>query len=449
MIEIPFAAVEGDSGVQQNSRENLVNMYAEPASSGRKRLIRRQRPGLSLAYTKSGVKRGIFKFSHGHYAVIRDEFYKFDGTTLTLKGTLDTSIGNVTMVTDDNGHVAISDGATLYHWNSSTDAFTQPTTQSSVGTLGFVGGYAYYHEPSEDTIWYSALNDMTSWGAPDFFSAESESDRMVRVFVDNGELVLFGNSTTEIWRPISNVDIPVALNAVMKRGCLAAYSAASDDNTTFWLGDDKIVYRMDGYRPARISTHEIEDWVESAPDATTAKAFIYTYKGSKFYTLTIPGYGTKQFNIATGFWNAAKTIEQADWDLVGGAGNAVDYYLDSTGFVTLNGAVNKDISLSMERNGTSAPIFADERRMKFRKFQLDCEVGTVAEGVDEPQVSLSISRNGETFGTERLRGLGETGDYSREVVWRNLGESKHFTLKFSVTDDVNFAVIASYADIAA
>lgn len=449
MIEVPFAALEGDGGVQQNSRESLVNMYAEPAASGKKRLIRRQRPGLTLLEAKTGLKRGVFKFSHGHYAVIRDEFYSYDGTTLTLRGVLDTSTGNVTMVTDDNGDVAVSDGATLYHWDSSTNTFSKPTTQSTVGTLGFVGGYAYYHQPNTDTIWYSALNDMTSWGALDFFRAESESDRMVRVFVDNGELILMGNQTTEIWRPIANVDIPVGQNAVMKRGCLAPYSVASDDNTTFWLADDKIVYRMDGYRPARISTHEIEDWIEGASDAATAKALIYTYRGSKFYTLTIPGYGTKQYNIATGFWNAAKTLEQDDWDLVGGAGNAVDYYLNASGFVVLSGAVNKDISMLMERIGISAPVHADERRMKFRKFQLDCEVGTVAEGTSEPEVSLSVSRNGETFGTERLRGLGATGDYLREVVWRNLGESKQFTLKFSVTDDVNFAVIGAYADIAA
>lgn len=447
MIEVPFAAQEGDGGVQQNSREMLINMYAEPQMTGRSRLVRRQRPGISLSSSKTGIKRGIFKFSHGHYAAIRDEFFRWDGTTLTLKGIMDSSIGNVTMVTDDNGNVGISDGEKLYHWNSSTDAFTKPTTQSGVGTLGFLGGYCYYQEPDTDKIWFSAVNDMTSWDALDFFSAESESDRTVRVFVDNGELVLFGNDTTEIWRPVANVDNPVALNAVMKRGMLAPYSAASDDNTTFWLGDDKIVYRMDGYRPARVSTHEIEDWIEKAASPSTAKAFIYTFRGSKFYTLTVPDYGTRQLNIATGMWNAARTINAEDWDLVGGAGNAVDYYLNASGVVALNGSVNKDISALMERIGVSAPVHANGDRVKFKSFWLDCEVGTVSEGVDEPEVTLEISRNGETYGNARARGMGDTGDYARRVMWRGLGQAREFTARFTVTDDVNFAVMSTGGEL--
>lgn len=449
MLEIPFALQEGNSGVEQNSRETLINMYAEPQVGGKKRLVRRQRPGITLKTTKANIKRGVFKFSHGHYAVIRDEFYKYDGTTLTLKGTLDTTAGNVTMVTDDNGDVGICDGATFYHWDSSTDAFTKPTTQTTVGTIAFVGGYCYYSQPNSGKVWYSALNDMTSWGALDFFTAESESDLLVRVFVDNGELLLFGNDTTEIWRQVSNVDTPVALNTVMKRGIFAAYSVASDDNTTFWLGEDKIVYRMDGYRPARISTHEIEEWLNDASDASTAKAFIYTFRGSKFYTITIPGYGTRQYNIATGLWNAARTYDQEDWDLVGGAGNSVDFYMNTTGMVTLDGTVNKDISTVMERIAISAPVHADGERMKFRAFWLDCEVGNVAEGLTAPTITLEISRNGETFdnAVARNKTTGETGEYTTRVMWRNLGHSRVFACKISTTDDFNFSVLATHGNL--
>lgn len=437
MLDLPFAVQEGDSGVTQNSREMLLNMYAEPEGSGRSRLVRRQRPGLTLQSAQADYKRGIARFEHGHYFVARDKFFKWDGTTLSQIGTISTSIGDVTMITDDNDNVLLSDGATGYHWDGVS--LTTVTAPSDIGTLDTLDGYGIYNKPNSDRWYISALNDLTSWDALDFATAESSPDPIVRVFVDRDEIWLFGSKTIEVWRNSGALDFPFTPSTTLQRGCLAAYSVASDDNTLFWLGDDKIVYRADGYRPARVSTHAIEDMIEGATTTSTARAFIYTVRGHKFYTLTFPGYKTLQFNIATGLWNVAETWGFDYWNVIGGAGRAVDYYLDGSGVVTLDSSKNTDSGTKMERGGISAPVHNNGDRFSLKAFWLDAEMGRGANG----EVMLQVSRNGEEFGNVTTRFLGALGNYRKRAMWRKLGRAREFSLKVTMTDDVSFAIMGT------
>lgn len=445
MIELPFAIQEGRGGIRQNGLETLINMYVEPTVSGTSRVVRRQRPGLTLRAAQTDFKRGIARFTHGHYFVARDGFYRFDGSTATLLGLINTNIGPVTMITDDNDNVLISDGETAYHWDGSLLA--PVVTPSDVGTLDFLSGFGVYNEPGAGRFYISALNDLTSWDALDFATAEYSSDPILRVFVEKDEIWFFGTRTTEVWRNAGNQDFPFVPNTTIARGCAAAFSVAADDNTLFWLGDDNIIYRADGYRPARISTHEIEDLISQATSISDARAFIYTVKGHKFYTLTLPGYATIQYNIATGLWNRARTWEENDWTLIGGSGREVDYYLSDAGIVTLDTSKNTDAGVLMERTAISAPLHDNGRRIRLQSFWIDCEVGTVGVTSDEPLISLQVSRNTAEYGNALTRGLGLTGDYIRRVTWRKLGQAREFTLKLTVTDDVPFAIMKAHGEV--
>ncbi len=55
MMEHPFSFQEGDAGVAQNSQETLVNMYAEIETSGKSKLVRRQRPGLNTTVLVANI----------------------------------------------------------------------------------------------------------------------------------------------------------------------------------------------------------------------------------------------------------------------------------------------------------------------------------------------------------------------------------------------------------
>lgn len=444
-IELPFAAVYGEAGFTQNSRETLVNMYAEPSQNGKSKLVRRQRPGLRRVLAMDRNKRGIAKFTHGHYFVARRNVYRFDGTATTLIGSIETSKGQCTLATDDNGKVAVCDGVSLYHWNGES-AFTKVATPTPVGSVTVIDGFGVYHDPGTGQFYVSGLNDLTTWDALDFATAEQHPDPIVRVYADQGELWLYGEQTTEVWRNSGAQTFPFAPNVSIPRGCLAPFSLASDDNTTFCLGDDGLVYRFDGYRPARISTHEIEDLISKAPEREKAHAFIYTHRGHKFYTLTFPGYATVQYNIATGFWSRAKTWERDDWEVVGGS-HATDFHLTPRAVIALDQSTNRDDDLVMERGGVCAPVASGGDRLRMSAFWLEAEVGRVREGDAAPQVMLRISRNGEDFGSWRVRSLGTTGNYAQRAVWRDIGQARQFVLEFAFTDDAAFKIVSTHADV--
>jgi len=448
-IEIPFAVQEGKSSVPQNSREVLVNMFAEVETSGRRKLTRKQRAGLSQVKAQTGEKRCIEKFGSTWYAVISDTLYSFDGTTLTSLGTLTSSTGRCTMVFDDNGKIMISDGTIGYHWNGS--ALSTITHSTAIGHVTFQGGFGIFPQPGSGTFWITATNDFATIDPLDSATAESEADDIVRAIVDHNELWLFGKTTTEIWQLSGAADFPFSAlsSAQIERGSGAAFSVARDDNTTFWMGDDLVIYRADGYRPSRVSTHSIERAILTVPAAarSTADALIYSLGGHKFYTLRFPGYLTLQYNIATGLWNRCKTYNYDDWRIIGSANKASDYVMTDAGICELVDGLNTDESGIMQRQAISAPIWADGKRIGIRSFFLDMEVGRAAIGVEDPQIALRVARDGETFGNEHWRSMGSTGEYTRRVTWRNLGMGRKPAFEVSVTDDVTVAIVGADADL--
>ena len=441
-LQIPFSNQVGESVVEQNSRETLINMFGQIEISGRRKIIRRQRMGVDQVYALAGEKRCIEKNAGKYWLVVADKFYEFDGvSTLTERGTLDTSTGRCTMIFDENGDVGISDGTTFYLWDGST--FSKPSTQTFVDTLTFVGGYAVYNEPDKGQFWWSAVNDMTSWGALDFATAEAKSDPIVRVFESFRELWLLGSETTEVWTLSGDSGVFI-FQAAMERGCRAALSVVGEDNSVFWLGDDDIFYRADGYRPVRVSNHSVEELIGVLSDSVkaTAEAFSYTDRGHKFITLNFPGYLTVQLNLATGLWNVCRTFGQDDWDLMGSQYTQCDMYLTDSGIAQLQRGINTDNGGIMERGGVSAPISEGSSRVLVNTFFLDCEVARAGIGVD-PQVMMRVARDGETFGNERWRSLGTIGNYSHRTVWRNLGIGRRMAVEVMVTGDFEFSILGA------
>lgn len=447
-IEVPFSTYEGQSVVEQNSRETLINMFAEVEMSGRRKLIRRQRPGIAVALANAGEKRCIERHKGVHYAVIGDKLYRFDGSSLTELGTMDSTAGRCTMIFNDNDQIMISDGEVGYYYNgTSLQLVTSPV---AVGHLAYLGGYGIFNRPLTGQFYWTGLNDFSTVDALDFATAESSPDNLKRAFVDHNELWLFGDNSTEIWQLTGSTDAPFTrvTNATIERGIRAPFSVAAEDNTVFWLGDDDVFYRADGYRPQRVSTHPIERAVQSVPMAVRvlADAFFYTIGGHKFYTVGFDHELTQQFNIATTFWNRARTYGQPDWRVMGSAGHHSDYLLTPTAIGSLQPGLSTDEGGIMDRGGVSAPGYADGNRITVRSFFLDAEVGRATVGQDA-NVMLRVARDGETFGNERWRSLGATGDYRRRAMWRNLGQGRNWSFELTFTDNVEFAVIGSQADI--
>lgn len=462
MTEIPFAIQEGATGVPQNSRETLVNMYAEQPPSGRSKLVRRQRPGLAVAKADTGQKRAIERHRGITYAVIGATLYSFDGTTLKFIGSLATDDstkgdnsagGRCSMIFNDNDEILISDGQSLWKSDGSTVSRLALPSGVTAGHLTYLGGYGILSDVGTGKFYITGLNDFTSVSALDFATAEQSPDNLVRVYADR-ELYLAGSETTEIWQFTGNSDFPFQLigNATMKRGCSAALSYAAEDNTVFFLGDDLCVYRVEGYRPSRISTHAVEERIRGYPAASVsgAWAFTYTVRGHKFYVLTFPDAGTEVFDMATGLWHRADSYGFPHWRVVGSLNGPSTYVLGPGGIDTLSDGLSTDEGGIMVRKAISAPGYADGNRITMYDFWLDAEVGRAPANTDA-NVMLRIALDGETFGNERVRSLGAIGEYDRRAIWRQLGTGRRPTIEVSMSDATPFNIMGTGAtfDVAA
>jgi hypothetical protein len=442
---VPFATQKGSAGITQNSNETLTNMFVE-ISPGRSEIVRRQRPCLRQVYAITGTKRGIERHKGVHYLVIGNTFYSFDGTTLTSLGTLSSSSGRVTMIFNDNDEIMIADGIYGYFWNGATLALVTTDPAMNVGTLAYLGGYGVANNAGTGMFYSTVANDFSDFDALDFATAEANPDPLYRAFADHNELILAGERTIEVWQLSGAADFPFAPvpTAKIERGIKGKFTLASVFDTIAWLGDDKIVYRGDGYRANRISTHAIETLIASATDDELEEAYslVYTIGGHTFYTLTVPDVFSAQYNFVTGLWNVCTTYGSDSWDIIGSNGKVADYVLTDAGICELTFDVNQDESGTVVRIARSAPGDAEGARITMHEFFADCEVGRAPIGVT-PEIMLRVARNGEAFGNYRTRSLGTTGNYQTRPVWRGLGQGRKPVIELSASGNFRFAIMGA------
>ena len=305
-----------------NAADNrMVNLFAEaiPEGSGGKEagfLLRC--PGLRLLATVGdGPIRGLWVTNGVAYVVSGDNFYSLSTSyTATLIGTV-SGTGPVSMA--DNGtQIFIACNPLSYIYNVSTAVFAQITDVDfpGAGSVGYLDGYFVFNQPDSQKFWVTSLLDGTSVDPLDFASAEGYPDNVIALIVDHREIFLFGTTSVEVWYDAGTPDFPLARiqGAFMEVGCEAAYSVAKLDNSVFWLGSDArgrgIVYRANGYTPARISTNAVEYAIQGYGSISDAIAYTYQQDGHPFYVLIFPSaQATWVYDVSTTLWHERAGFE--------------------------------------------------------------------------------------------------------------------------------------------
>ena len=309
-----------------NAADNrMVNLFAEaiPEGSGGKEagfLLRC--PGLRLLATVGdGPIRGLWVTNGVAYVVSGSKFYSLSTSyTATLIGTVSGS-GPVSMA--DNGtQIFIACNPLSYIYNTSTAVFAQITDVDfpGAGSVGYLDGYFVFNEPDSQKFWVTSLLDGTSVDPLDFASAEGYPDNVISLIVDHREIFLFGTTSVEVWYDAGTPDFPLARiqGAFMEVGCEAAYSVAKLDNSVFWLGSDArgrgIVYRANGYTPARISTNAVEYAIQGYGNISDAVAYTYQQDGHPFYVLIFPSaQATWVYDVSTTLWHERAGFEDGQF----------------------------------------------------------------------------------------------------------------------------------------
>ncbi len=436
------------------------NCYVVPSPRGRNNVAMVGSMGTASFSGTSGTMRGCHVLKGISYFVAGTSLFQVDslGNYTTLGNVPGT--GMVSIADDATSLIVVNGTTTGYYYNTSTSTFSTVTFPAKAYTVSFLDTYIAFS--SDDQRWYlSAVGDSDSFSALDFASAIKSPDPLLAIFEDHSEFILFGEKTIEPWFNSANVDFAFSQNTagVMERGTYARFSIVKEDNTLFFLGDDLLVYRLEGYQPVRISNDSTENQLSdilkdgNQEDLQNAYGIVYTEHGHKFYQLTIPNQVTLVYNVATKEWHENKHWNYETHHAVcycNAYGKHLIGALDGQVY-ELSRNYYDDAGTTLRRLRRSNYYSVEDKIMHWKKIKFIFDFGTTevltGQGSDPKVVIRWSYDSGRTFRNEKTVPLGVAGDYLAKAIRRNCGSSRSRLIEFYVTDPVPFFLIDAYAVI--
>jgi hypothetical protein len=399
--------------------------------------------------------RGMWVMQGLMYAVIGPNLYSVSSQgTLTLLGTGIPGNSFVRM-TDNTACLVILVPGTSNCFTYCPNASGQPNFQQLIANNFVTNGAIDVHFLDSYIVFLSAngrlfFNDdgqqvsgqnQITFTTNGIFPREFGTDLFVGMGCDHRELSFFGTWSSEGYINVGNpigTPFSTAPQSFVEIGChpLAAYSVALQDQTLFWVANDKTVRRKSGQTPQRVSNSGIEAILEHA-DLTGSYALTPNIAGHPLWVYVMPAaYRTIAYDCLTqewfeiessklGYWRALSYVNVYGRQFVGDSqGNGIGY-LDTSVFT--------EFGNTMISSFTTQPIYKDHNRIIHRRLELVTTTG--GGGFSGAQLSLYVSDDSaNTFRGFPLRNLGPTGTFYTRATWFNLGQARNRVYKFSISD---------------
>ncbi len=450
MFEVSPALHEASGRSLPWSGASLQNGYAE-RSEGDKRssfavmLI----PGLTSLADVGGEIFGYIDFDNEIYlATATTLFSVSEAGTVTTHSALPTGASSTVRMATNLTQIGMVIENTGYIWDGST--ITAVPDLPDVTDVAFIDGYFAWTQADTGYFTITDINNGLIYDAADIANAEGAPDNLIGLINDHRELQLYGTKTIEIWYNSGNADFPFSRqgNAFIERGCFAKESVVKLDNSVYFYGDDRIVYRLDGYTPIRVSTHAIEYQLRNC---TEVACFTYTHEGHKFYVINTD-VGCFALDVSTNLWHRRKSRNREDWRV----GGALSIW-NTTAFIEKGGGnvyladfdVFEEDGDPIEFEVTLPTIVSRDRGWQtMYAFEALFETGVGNSDAPAPLVSMSLSRDGgHSWSSWMERSLGAVGEYTTRAIWRKLGKFRQMNIRLRCTDPVRRFVMSYHADV--
>lgn len=465
------------SSIYQDAQE-CINWYPEidPVKQGEayyQSLGMQQTRGVVALYPTPGLLpylqlsppaevRGLYTVSGGaiYFAVVADNLFRVTPNLVyTLVGNLTTNIGQVSM--KDNGvSLYLCDGPNRYFCALDGTGFTTVTDGAFNGAnvIDIVDNFFVYNNPFSNQ-WGATSALSTTSPALSFASKDSAPDKLLSLIANQRQVFLLGEKTSEVWTDAGLFPFPFQRldGAVMQHGCVAQHSISRlGESFAFLSADDRgqgVVVQMAGYSPVRISTHAVENDINSGVMAD-AISWSYQQAGHEFYVLTFPTQDkTWVYDLATQLWHKRSyrdalnvyhrhrgncaTVFQGNI-LVGDFENGLIYKLDRKTYT--------DNGMPIPRIRRCPHLTSDLKRQFFHDLQIQFQpgVGLSSGQGSNPQAILRWSDDGgSTWSNDHFASIGKMGNYINRAIWRRLGQARDRIFEVEVSDPVNAIIVSA------
>lgn len=397
-----------------------------------------------------------------------DTIYQYNLTAwdLSTASYASVSLDISTEEADMNSFFIKGDGTRLYVLGQTSDRVHQYSTSNEVtdtdletpNAVAHLNNQAIYDGDGGRFV-TSDVGDATSINGLNYGTAESSPDNIIRPYVFNQTLYLFGEKTVETWynSGVGNPPFDRIDGGIMPVGLGALHSTAHNDNFLYFLGDDNKVYRIVGSGKENISTialsHELSGYVVS--DAIGAT---FSFDNQNFYLLSFPKENRSWcYSEDSGQWfepNESRYLGDSfvfafRKNLVADHRNGNVYELDMDTFDE-NGSL-------VERFRDTGPIHGEllggpGKRVEMNRFELIMETGVgrlpnTSDNRENPYIMLSFSDDGgDTFSTEMWGTVGKMSKYTK-VQWHGLGSFYERIIRVKVSDPNFWSIHSANADM--
>jgi hypothetical protein len=343
--------------------------------------------------------------------------------------------------------LAVAGGGQIKVLNLVTNALTLVALPfSNPVTIVFQDGYGLTNQLNTPTIWFSHLEDFTTWDALDFITRSNTSDNVIALAISRDRLFVLGSKVVNLFYDSGNalnpwVPYPGTSTQV---GCLSAYSVRVHNDLVYWLGqsaqgEPKVVSCKTDMQVVILSTPPIVDFFAACTATNDVSLLVYSQDGHTFAVFTAPSSPAdvktyawdvleKRWSARAGFdavtgrytrWNAAGVTATGNTVLVGDPVSGAVYTLDLTTYTDAGGI--------LKRERTAPYPSADNQWGFVKSFELGTQagVGTASGQGSAPMVEFFLSRDGaQTFISAGAKPLGAQGQYLTRTKWAPLGRAR-------------------------
>ncbi len=368
--------------------------------------------------------------------ILNDRAVKFDSSfALTDLGALS---GNkpVTVARNNaatNDYVAVTEnGCFNLFTGSAPTAFVDADLPGSPTSVCDYDGY-FVWSYGDGRIFASDLNSV-SVSALSFNTEQGLFGR--RVVRYTGSLFYFGDKWTAVYKDVGTTPFPFKREVTIPRGIVGTHAIAGWENgwsnELLWVGDDFIVYKLNGYTPQPVSTDDVSRDIYNAVvagDRDLIEAYVYMFEKNAFWVINCHERWTWEYNLSTGEWNERKSHNRNNWKgmksirmfdrwLIGDEYTGELY--ETSGSYFLEGI---DPLIWHVESGV-VQGFPRGMVIPRASFNMTAGVGTFM-SVEDPLVEISWSLDGGySYGDPVLRRLGGPGQTKSHPYVLNSGLSK-------------------------
>ena len=518
---MPSFGFIGPFGLSQNPTvdpEDLVNLYPELTDSGGIPTARGSkysyfsRPGIQKIANLGSTGRALWGGNNALYALVDSHVLQLNNlggviASFAVGNAAANQPGQIVFVPSGPGLSGPTSGALLV-WDGSPPGFGSAANLNvwyldgvrsipviSGAGVGSIDGYGVVLRPAGNypsdpvpinttdgtQFNISNLYDASTWDSLNFGIKTTSPDQLINIYTpgsSNGpnrdEMWLQGKRTTEVWYDTGGTTLdpfPFARvpGAFIPIGVLSQNAAVALSGNLIWLGQDQngvgVVWKSNGYTPARISTHAIENIIRQSGNNTdnlTGDAVMFSYEenGHSFVCLTFSttnnvGGATLVWDDTEGLWHRrafnGTTVNSLGlyhaWEF------GAHYLLDSAGnLYTQSLAHYQDIgaggTVPITFSRTTPVITAENRLLNHN--QLELIFGAPYNNLAYARTFyLAISNDGgATFGSPVTVTTGPSGSTNSKdrCIFRRLGSGRKRCYQLYTTDNLPQAWLDAIAE---